>query len=318
MLNLEEFIRPLPVDDLLKNIWPDELYVSESGTQCSALLEAVPELASAEQLLTHYKQPVRLTRRGGPHASAPTGVDALPAYRAGFTCVLLSVEESFPGLKDLITDAARTFGLPTSSIKCEAFCSTGSSGLNMHSDFDLNFALLLQGRKRWRLARNESIENQTSICFGQGMVQADPRQEGYAHSAFPDAMPEDCAEFDIEPGGLLFMPRGWWHETYSSGDCLQVNLTIKGPHWAGLFARALESVLLEDPRWRKYAYGISYPDERRDAAVGEMAALLEDLQRTSDGLDMNELAIRLLAHIDLENISVGSQRKESKRARERR
>jgi len=99
-----------------------------------------------------------------------TGADALPAYQAGFTCVLLGIEESFPGLKGLIADAARIFGLPTSSFKCEAFCSSGSSGLAMHSDFDLNFALLLQGQKRWRLAKNSSIENQTSTCFGREVL----------------------------------------------------------------------------------------------------------------------------------------------------
>ena len=190
MLGLEEFIRPLSVSDLICKFWPEELYVSNSGPRRQALLDAVPELASAEQLLTGYRQQVRLSRKCGPYANTPTGADALPAYQAGFTCVLLGIEESFPGLKGLIADAARIFGLPTSSFKCEAFCSSGSSGLAMHSDFDLNFALLLQGQKRWRLAKNSSIENQTSTCFGRGSVQPDLNQERYAHSPFPDKFPK--------------------------------------------------------------------------------------------------------------------------------
>ncbi|MER7674419.1 cupin domain-containing protein [Kitasatospora sp. NPDC096128] len=312
MLSLEEFIRPLSVDDLIRDFWPGELYVSETGPPRTALLEEVPELVAAEQVLAGYQRPVRLSRKGGPYASAPTGADAIPAYRTGFTCVMLGVEESFPGFKGLITDAARTFGLPVSSFTCEAFCSTGTSGLSMHSDFDLNFALLLHGQKRWRLARNRSIENQTSTCFSRGAAQADPRQERYAHSPFPDEMPEDSTEFEMGPGGILFVPRGWWHETYSLGDCLQVNLTIKGPHWAGVFTRAMETLLLEDPRWRNFAFGVTHPDGRRDAAVAELTALLDRLTRTGELLDTHELALRLLDRLDLENLSTGSQRKASK------
>jgi hypothetical protein len=312
MLSLEEFIRPLPVEELVHGFWPDKLYARATGPRPTALLDAAPEFASAEQVLKAYGQQVRVSRKGGPYGAAPTGADAIQAYWAGFTCVLLSVEESFPGLRNLIVDAARVFGLPVSALKCEAFCSSASSGLSMHSDFDLNFALLLHGRKRWRLAPNASIDNQTSICFAAGSAQPDPKQVGYAHSPFPDEMPEDCVDVEIEPGGFLFIPRGWWHETYSTGDCLQLNLTIKGPHWAGVYSRALESLLLEDADWRKYAYGVASTGAPREAAVDELATLLDRLRREQALADPRELAAKMLDLVDVDKVESGSQRKASR------
>ncbi|MEU4249337.1 cupin-like domain-containing protein [Amycolatopsis sp. NPDC026612] len=312
MLSLEEFITPLPVEELVGAFWSDRLYARPDGPRPAALLDAAPELASAEEVLRGYDQPVRVSRKGGPYGSAPTGADAVQAYRAGFTCVLLNMERSFPGLKDLIADAAGLFGLPPSALSCESFCSSASSGLAMHSDFDVNFALLLHGRKKWRLAPNRSIVNQTSLCFAGGSVQPDPKQVKYAHAPFPDQMPADCVDVDVEPGGFLFIPRGWWHETYSTGDCLQLNLTIKGPHWAGVYSRALESVLLEDAEWRKYAYGIASAGAPREKAIDELAVLLDRLRRDQGLADPRELAAKMLDLVDVDKVESGSQRKASR------
>ncbi|WP_245599802.1 cupin-like domain-containing protein [Embleya scabrispora] len=40
-------------------------------------------------------------------------------------------------------------------------------------------------------------------------------------------MPKDAHIVDIAAGGLVFVPRGWWHETESRGECLQVNFVVK-------------------------------------------------------------------------------------------
>ncbi len=44
---------------------------------------------------------------------------------------------------------------------------------------------------------------------------------------FPTSMPKDAHIVDIAAGGLVFVPRGWWHETESRGECLQVNFVVK-------------------------------------------------------------------------------------------
>lgn len=291
-----DFIAPLSLQQFFATHWPSTPYMGPPGAPPEALLEAVPELNEPERILETFTHTVSLLRRNGPHARVPRGEDALPMYRAGFTCYMRHVERDFPGLKDLIADASDRLGLPRTAMSCEIFCSTGTSGVPMHSDFDVNFALLLSGSKRWRLSPNESIENQTAMCFARGRKQADERQLDYAHAPFPEHMPDDAQEVTMEAGGLLFLPRGWWHETYSTGACMQLNLVVKGPHWARVFTSALEGTLLAAPDWREFAYGVSASSgKEQQVAVARLTGLIAQLQESLVGMEPHILAEELIA-----------------------
>ncbi|MDF3142778.1 MULTISPECIES: cupin domain-containing protein [unclassified Streptomyces] len=302
-----DFIAPLTPEQFFAAHWPDTPYVGPGRELPDELLRAAPELIDAERVLESFGNTVSLIRRNGPHARVPRGKDALPMYRAGFTCYMRHVERDFAGLDDLIAAASRQLGLPSSAMSCEIFCSTGTSGVPMHSDFDVNFALLLSGSKRWRLAPNESIENQTAMCFARGRKQADERQLTYAHAPFPERMPDDAREIVMEAGGLLFLPRGWWHETYATGPCMQLNLVVKGPHWARVFSRALEEKLLGAPDWREFAYGVAVGnDAGHQAAVERLAGLIEGLQESLGGAQPQALAAELISSFRADSGSVRS------------
>ncbi|MEU7580883.1 cupin-like domain-containing protein [Streptomyces sp. NPDC041068] len=291
-----EFIAPLTPEQFFSDHWPDAPYAGPPAALPERLLDAVPELGSAEAVLRSFGGTVSLIQRNGPHARVPRGSDALPMYRAGFTCYMRHVEREFVGLAELIDDAGSRLGLPPDCISCEIFCSADRSGVPLHSDFDVNFALLLSGSKRWRLAPNTSIENQTKMCFARDRKQADDRQLTYAHAPLPERMPDDAREVTMEAGGLLFLPRGWWHETYSTGACMQLNLVVKGPHWGRVFSGALEERLLEAADWREFAYGVSAPDgPGHDAAVDRLADLITGLQKSLAGEDPRALAAELAA-----------------------
>ena len=202
-------------------------YYSGTSDMQMKIIAAVPQLSDGELLLESFGGPVSLLRRNGPHARVPTGKDALPMYKAAFTCYMRHAERELPGLDDLIAEASRRLGIPGAAMSREIFCSTGESGVPMHGDFDVNFALLLSGSKRRRPAANTSIENQTAMCFARDRKQADERQLSYAHAPLPEATPDDARDVVMEAGGLLFLPRGRWHETHSTGSCLQLNLVVR-------------------------------------------------------------------------------------------
>ncbi|WP_203840922.1 cupin-like domain-containing protein [Winogradskya humida] len=273
------------------------------------LVRDIPELASAETVLRSYRQTVSLLRKQGPHAAVVGGESAIPALGAGFTCYLKHVQRDVPGLVDLLGDACDVLGLPAGSMTAEVFCSDGASGVAMHSDFDVNFAMLLSGSKRWLLAPNDSIVNQTSMCFPASRRQPDPKQLHYADAPFPDRMPDGAREVTVGAGGLIFLPRGWWHETYSSGPCLQLNLVVKGPHWTSVLTTALRDYLLARPEWRQYAYGMVGDGERHEGAVAEFAGLIAELQRRLGDADPRALAEQLLAGLDHEALEIGSSRR---------
>jgi Cupin-like domain len=307
-------LAPISVHDFLQKHWPGRAYTQATGTSISELTKEIPELVGAERVLEAFEHPVSLLRKNGPHASVPTGRDAIPALHTGFTCYLRRVERALLPLQDLLDDACQWLGLPTGSMTSEVFCSTGESGVAMHSDFDVNFAFLLSGRKQWKLAENTSIVNQTSMCFAGDRVQPDPAQLVYADAPFPTGMPAGATEVTIEDGGFVFVPRGWWHETFSFGSCLQLNLVVKGPYWVSVLTSALKQRLLEDPGWRGYAYGIAGKGTQREQAIDTFAGLLTNLRNTLLTEDPPALAERLLAGLDADSLSTGSTRQSTQRA----
>jgi ribosomal protein L16 Arg81 hydroxylase len=163
----------------------------------------------------------------------------------------------------------------------------------------VNFAVLLSGSKRWRLAPNEHIRNQTGMCVPSTREAPDPSQLELAdRQPFPERMPDDALEIDVESGGLVFMPRGWWHETSASGDCLQVNFVMQSPTWASIVARALRRALERDPEWRAYAYDVFGEPNRREEALERLARLLpalrEECESLLSGADHREVAAALV------------------------
>lgn len=286
-----DLVAPLSVEQFLRDIWPDEVLIERDRRRLDVF--CVQRLSSTSELLEAYSRSVSLLSPHEPRRQADSGKEALRWYEAGYTCYLRSVEAVVPELQALVADLAETIGVPVGAVTCEAFCSRGSSGVAMHSDFDINFAVLLSGRKRWRLAPNTHIRNQTSVCLSGDQAQRDPRQLELADRLpFPEAMPEDCLVADMLPGSLLFMPRGWWHETEAAGDCLQVNLAVKGPDRLSVLTDGLRGILVSYPQWREFADGIAGDGDRRERALAGLAALLPTVREVLRGDDL-EVAERL-------------------------
>jgi ribosomal protein L16 Arg81 hydroxylase len=166
----------------------------------------------------------------------------------------------------------------------------------MHADYDVNFAMQLHGTKHWKIAPNEHLRNVTGTVFGADRPQRDPAQVRFATSTpLPERMPDNCIEFTAGAGGLVFLPRDWWHETHATGDCLQLNVVVKGPTWLTVLGESLAEALVDDPEWRGMAHGVAADDERRDDAVRTFAGLLGGLRAQFAGSTDQEVAERLLA-----------------------
>ncbi len=282
MIDLPTLVAPLSSEEFMREHWPTQPFWSTGGSERLERLRDVPELESPEVALSKARS-VKVFRPAGQMSVVPDGKAAMPLYRLGLTCYLGS--RHIPGLNRSTERLAADLGLPSGLIDCEVFCSSGESGAWMHSDYDVNFALLLNGNKRWRMAPNEHIRNQTNMCVPSTREAPDALQLDLADRLpFPERMPDDALEVDVEAGGLVFMPRGWWHETEASGDCLQVNFVVQGPTCISVLTHALKERLTKDPDWRAFAFDVFGEPERRDAAMQRFAALLPGLRDQLDDL----------------------------------
>ena len=278
--DLKKLIAPSPVDDFLRHYWPYKPIVIESNAERLNALLAIPELASVKALASRYRERVTILHPQGFAADVPDGATAIQFLRGGYTLYFRNIGRYLDVCRNAASVIAKELGIPTDSFTCEVFASSGESGVAMHCDYDVNFSILLAGRKEWTFAPNESVVNQTNIILPAGRTQPDQNQLRYITKDLPAEMPESATHVVLDPGGLVFMPRGMWHTTKSHGECLSINFVMKGPHWARLLCASLENKLMENPSWREYAYGVDANDERHKQAIGQFSALLSDLGKT--------------------------------------
>jgi 50S ribosomal protein L16 3-hydroxylase len=288
---LDRLVAPLPAGTFLAEHWPLRPWWTPPAAARVELFDGISELESAPAV---FKGAARVSYFKPDGTTGEVGPDkAHVVYGMGLTCFLGCAH--LPAVMEAAEGLAADLGLPSGSVTAEVFCSDGDAGAPLHSDHDANFAVLLRGQKTWQIAENRHIRNQTALCRPNKQEEHDPTQLELADQLpFPDALPRDAIAVDVDAGGALFLPRGWWHQTTSRGECLQVNLVVNRPMWVTALTRALERRLLRDPEWRAYTYDVFTSGERRAAAIDRFAGLLEGLRAELGAEDSLELAEALL------------------------
>ena len=254
MFTFETLLAPLSVDAFLNDYWPDlPVHIPGDPSKTAALRKQVAALGDVEELLANYPDRVSLLRPDGFYAAVPTGAAALPFYRAEYTAFVRRIDRNIAELSDLAAIVADALSVPHSSLGCDLFMSSGNetstatniSGLAMHSDAEVSFALLLEGEKRWCWAPNTHIQNQTTTVTRDGDRQVDPDELLLADQLpIPSSMPKDAEHIQARPGDLIFLPRGWWHTTHAVGNCAQLNFTMDGPMLLEVVTEVLAAELL--------------------------------------------------------------------------
>ena len=157
------------------------------------------------------------------------------------------------------------------------YATPDGKGTAPHFDQNINFVIQIHGTKKWSLAPNQHVENPTErFTIGQ---ELDPELASYSQTPMPLQMPVDGKqEIILQPGSVLFVPRGWWHCTEATGEALALNFTFSQPTWIDLFILALRSRLSLSPAWRELADGVTSANEAlRATAAGEFNDLLVEL-----------------------------------------
>jgi hypothetical protein len=112
--------------------------------------------------------------------------------------------------------------------------------------------------------------------FGPNML---PGDELYpqASGGFPQPAGLKFERFQMDPGSVLFIPRGTWHTSHADSDSFSISVGIRAPAGVDYLLHQLRSLLLQDPEWRRPLYGAVYPDARRNAELRRIDGLLAAL-----------------------------------------
>ncbi len=225
------------------------------------------------------------------YASGDAGGFKIPAEHAPiFSALRMTLYfEDLPLLRPFGDIIASDLNVPKSAMAVSAFLSRAGGTTRMHFDANENFTLQLRGRKKWRTARNKSVSRPTQNANAGEEMHPELRPQ--ARRAFPREMPREAREFILEPGSVLYVPRGHWHEVEALEDSLSLNISYQVVTLADLLRPTARARAIKTHAFRRSAFGGSA--RQRQATLRIARALLNDFR---PALAQREIA-RILATI---------------------
>lgn len=234
--------------------WPGRALVHHGSLERLGRLAKAPELASPEAFFGTASRagiPLFVERRGERPEEAFVSKDDPDLLGNGATFSLFATERVVPAVAELLTALGEELALPGVKATCHAYLSAKGARVRPHFDRQENLAIHLWGRKRWRIAPNETI----AFPFeDHALGTPPPRALQALVRDWPTDLPASTRTIPVRPGTAIFLPRGYWHATET--QTLSLSLTIIFPlsSWAHALTGRLLQRLLHDPRFRAPAF----------------------------------------------------------------
>ena len=232
-----------------EHAWPAEPFVVHADPKRLHGLVDVKELASVEALA---KLPCRALLAQGQHldtnhfgniAVAPELAPSM--LRSGATLYFNQPEFRSRSFLRWVKTIEKDLGLGAGSISPSVFFSSRGKGARMHFDSTESFVVQLSGRKEWRIAPNTKVPFPPVNYLERGAVP-----EALAPwMKRPMKAPTKVRKIVLEPGSVMYLPRGWWHATQTLEDSAHLDLLTDIPTWADLFRIELEKVFARGTHW---------------------------------------------------------------------
>jgi len=146
--------------------------------------------------------------------------------------------------------------------------ASDGGGVGPHFDSYDVFLLQAQGTRRWRIGRQRNLE----------------LQDGVPLKILADFQPE--AEYDLEPGDMLYLPPLYAHDGVAVGECQTYSIGFRAPARAELARELLQRMadeagdlderLYRDPAQPATATPSAIPEALRGFAQEALAAAMKD------------------------------------------
>lgn len=292
---LSALIHPHTIEEFFASYELNEPFVVHQNTEHMKVIRELPFLESLETLLNSWPQVVQahLPDVRDESSSIDTNTkDAQKLFNNGMGLLFNEAQNISPLLVEWLEEIKKDLGLSQMTYaRSLIYATPDGKGTAAHFDQNINFVYQVHGTKVWNMARNTDLVNPlTRHTMG---TMPDPEMMGYLEAPLPTSMPKEVETYELRPGSVLFVPRGYWHSTEAEGDALALNFTFTVPTWLDLFTAALRSRLAMSPEWRETANGVNDSDYRHLAEKKFdllLSSLVDDLPhwRAGDILDAIE------------------------------
>jgi bifunctional lysine-specific demethylase and histidyl-hydroxylase NO66 len=247
--------------------------------------DAVDELISRRGLRTPF---LRVAKGGStlPDSSftSPAGVGATISdqlddtelwrkFADGATLVLQALHRTWEPVSSFSTQLSTELGHP---VQANAYITPPQNrGFDDHYDVHDVFVLQIEGTKRWIIHEPVHVDPLRSQPWTDRRSAVTEAAQG---TAYIDTV--------LEPGDVLYLPRGWLHAAQAQGK-VSIHLTLGVHNWtrhalAEHLAEAALAALGDDPEMRRsLPLGVDGPDGEIAAVRERLAAALSEADTTS-------------------------------------
>jgi ribosomal protein L16 Arg81 hydroxylase len=178
---------------------------------------------------------------------------AVPLFDAGATLCASQIETRVPALAMFLAAIKRQLGY-SGKVSFNSYLSPPGAGYNWHFDARVACTLQIEGTKRWRFSGYPAIPwpRANGSIRADGTAQyADPAVK---QQSWEQLLPVDqtaTTEVLLEPGDLLILPAGFWHEACGGSEgSLALNLTLSPISYTHLVRNLLDNLLTSEAAWR--------------------------------------------------------------------
>jgi ribosomal protein L16 Arg81 hydroxylase len=206
--------------------------------------------------------------------------NAASFFKIGATLYFVNVR-----LEGLIKPLAAFLGAPAQNIIASLFLTPASGGASPHFDKNENFTVQLTGAKRWIVGDTPRVPaTPAGYVMGQ---RVPPSLAGLLDTAKQEA----SHTIEMQPGTLLYVPRGTVHWTEAGQPSWSLNLSYGSKTWIDLVCAGLRRRLGGSARWRSSVTGVGGgcdPAALKANLLPELVAELREM--LSDPAEIDHIA----------------------------
>ncbi|WP_394820505.1 JmjC domain-containing protein [Pendulispora albinea] len=283
LIGLADWFAPLGLERFQREILGQQPYFVGPRLEIANRLSRTLAIGTVDDLLSLRGAKVYawFQKLDGAHTAAPIpSTSGKRFYDAGTTLYFRRI----PQFAAHEREVADTLGIPRETAECAVFCNRPGATTRAHFDRADLIMIQLKGRKTWKIAPNTFAPMPLEAWATLDRVPPEVRR--YAQGLPPREIPCNATSYDLEQGSILYVPRGYWHETFSDQDSVSLHIQLASPTRLDVLIAALKNELARDEWWRQPAYSLSAGDPHALELASTACKSLVDAASRLDALDI--------------------------------
>ncbi|WP_019549473.1 cupin domain-containing protein [Streptomyces sulphureus] len=281
---LETLLAGLAREEFAGDVWSRRPLLARRASEFSGLFsaDAVDELVSRRGLRTPFLRVAKdgatlpeasFTSAGGVGATIADQLDDTALWRQfadGATLTLQALHRTWGPVADFAARLSTELGHP---VQANAYVTPPQSrGFDDHYDVHDVFVLQVEGTKRWLVhepVHPDPLRDQPWTDFRSAVAEAAKEK--------PDL------DAVLEPGDVLYLPRGWLHAAQAQGE-VSIHLTLGVHNWtryalAEQLTHSALALLREEPWMRgTLPLGVAEPEDEIDSVREHLLAAVREAE----------------------------------------